>query len=163
MVGRAIVSMTRFYEGSLHDIEHFLKVYAYAKAIGESEKLPPAVQQTLELAAVVHDIACPLCRLRYQSTAGPLQEKEGGPLAEQLLRPLGCPEEQTARVRWLVEHHHTINRVEGADHQILLEADFLVNASESSLPTENIRQAYDRLFRTATGKALLTSIYQLQL
>lgn len=50
--------------GSLHDIDHFLKVYALAKTIGEREGLGGEAQTALEVAAVLHDIACPLCQER---------------------------------------------------------------------------------------------------
>ena len=54
--------MIEFYKGNIHDIDHFLKVWAMAKTIGEIEKPDRHTQEILELAAVVHDIACPLCR-----------------------------------------------------------------------------------------------------
>ena len=34
MISEAIAKMIDFYQGNLHDINHFLKVYAYAKTIG---------------------------------------------------------------------------------------------------------------------------------
>ena len=58
----AIEKMIDFYQGNLRDIEHFLKVWAYAKTIGEQESVDENTQGILELAAVVHDISCPLCR-----------------------------------------------------------------------------------------------------
>ena len=61
-IATAIEKMTDFYKGNIHDIYHFLKVWAFAKNIGEAEGLDPKTQETLEMAAVVHDIACPLCR-----------------------------------------------------------------------------------------------------
>lgn len=48
--------------GSLHDTDHFLKAYALAKTIAETDGLDTRTQ---ELAAVVHDIACPLCCENY--------------------------------------------------------------------------------------------------
>lgn len=51
--------------GSLHDTDHFLKAYALAKTIAETDGLDTRTQETLELAAVVHDIACPLCCEKY--------------------------------------------------------------------------------------------------
>lgn len=45
---------------NLHDINHFMKVYAYAKTIAEGENLNPELQKLVEVTAVVHDIACPL-------------------------------------------------------------------------------------------------------
>jgi len=77
--------MTNFYNREsnvrLHDINHFMKVWGFARTIGLEEGLDPAVQETLELAAIVHDIACPLCRSRYGEANGKHQELEGGPLA----------------------------------------------------------------------------------
>lgn len=72
--------MTDFYKGNIHDIYHFLKVWAFAKNIGEAEGLDPKTQETLEMAAVVHDIACPLCREKYGNTSGKHQEEESAPL-----------------------------------------------------------------------------------
>jgi hypothetical protein len=43
------------------------------------------------------------------------------------------------RVAFLVGHHHTFTGVDGIDWQILLEADYLVNASESGTAVECIR------------------------
>jgi hypothetical protein len=65
-----------------------------------------------------------------------------------------------SRIIWLVGHHHTIAPVEGIDHQILLEADYLVNADESGYSAENILNTEKKLFRTRTGTALLKSMYE---
>ena len=155
----ATEAMIRFYAGRKHDISHFLKVYSFAKTIGEMEKLDKDTQFTLEIAAIVHDIPCPLCREKYGHTDGKLQEKEGPALAEAFLSSLGFDAALIRRVSWLVGHHHTYTDVDGLDHQILLEADFLVNADEHSLPASAIEQMRDTVFRTASGKRLLSSIY----
>lgn len=73
-------------KGNLHDIDHFLKVWALAKTIGEQEGLDAHTQKLLELAAIVHDIACPLCREKYGDTNGKHQERESPPLVESFLR-----------------------------------------------------------------------------
>ena len=64
-----------------------------------------------------------------------------------------------ARISWLVEHHHTYINVDGMDYQILLEADFLVNADEGGYSKEAIENACRNVFRTDTGIRLLKSIY----
>ena len=40
-IAAAIEKMTDFYKGNIHDIYHFLKVWAFAKNIGEAEGLDP--------------------------------------------------------------------------------------------------------------------------
>ena len=154
-----IVKMIEYSDGNLHDINHFMKVYGYARTIGTCEGLSGAEQKTLEIAAVLHDIACPLCRSRYGNTDGKRQEEEGILLARDFLQPLQLPEEMKERVAWLVGHHHTLTGIEGADYQILIEADYLVNADESGYSRENIRNMCEKVFRTGTGKALLNAIY----
>lgn len=62
--------MIDYSDGNLHDIAHFLKVWAFARTIGEGEHLCEKDQFILETAAIVHDIACPLCRTKYGNTDG---------------------------------------------------------------------------------------------
>ena len=40
-------------------------------------------------------------------------------------------EAQIARVAYLVGHHHTLRNIHGPDYQILIEADYIANASEN--------------------------------
>ncbi len=158
-IAGVIESMIRFYHKNRRDISHFLKVYAYAKTIGELEGLPPKTQEILEIAAAVHDIACPLCREKYGHADGKMQEKEGPALAAALLEEVMCPAPIAERVCWLVGHHHTYTDVDGLDHRILLEADYLVNADEGAHQEESIRAARQNFFRTEAGIRLLDSIY----
>ena len=151
--------MIEFYRGSLHDIDHFLKVYAYAKAIGELEGLPASKQKILEIAAIVHDIPCPLCREKYGCAAGKYQELEGPALAREFLNEFDLSAEEIEHICWLIGHHHTVTHVDGMDHRILLEADYLVNAGESNFTRENIENALKSFFRTESGSALLKDIY----
>ena len=51
-------------------------------------------------------------------------------------------------------HHHTYTDIQGLDYQILVEADFLVNLYEDSSPPEAQRAAYQKIFKTETGKRL---------
>ena len=76
--------MIVFSDGNIHDIDHFLRVWSYTKTIGEGEGLDTRTQYLLEAAALVHDIACPLCREKYGNTNGKHQEEEGGPLVREL-------------------------------------------------------------------------------
>ena len=159
IVAAAAQKMIRFSNGSLHDIDHFLKVWAMAKTIGELEGLDQHTQEILELTAMVHDIACPLCREKYGDTDGKHQELESPPLVETFFEGLPVGRSDVKRISWLVAHHHTYTNVDGLDHQILLEADFLVNAGESGYTQPAIQHFRECVFRTAAGTALLDSMY----
>ncbi|MBE6969108.1 MAG: HD domain-containing protein [Ruminococcaceae bacterium] len=151
--------MAEDYKGSLHDIDHFLKVYAWAKAIGEKEIEDAESREVLEVAAILHDIACPRCREKYGHAAGPLQEQEGMPMTRELLAPFHLPESFVERVVWLVGHHHTVSGVETPEHRVLLEADYLVNAGEQGQSRAQMEAAEKEFFRTKTGIELLHSVY----
>lgn len=80
-------------------------------------------------------------------------------LVEAFFAELPVDRADVARISWLTAHHHTYTDIGGVDHQILLEADYLVNADEhgdSRSAVENFRR---RIFRTAAGTQLLNSIY----
>lgn len=158
-VAEIITKMIDYSNGNLHDISHFMKVYGYAKTIGECENLDENTQKVLETAAIVHDIACPLCREKYGNTNGAYQEKEGEILTAEFLKDTGHSQEFINRVVYLVGHHHTIKDIKGLDYQILIEADYLVNADESGYSKENIKNTMEKVFKTETGISLLKSIY----
>ena len=63
-----LLKMIDFSDGNLHDIAHFMKVHGYAQAIAKAEGLDNDTVELIEVAALVHDIACPLCRLKYGNT-----------------------------------------------------------------------------------------------
>ncbi len=153
------IRMIDYYSGDPKRIQHFLKVHQFAKLIGELEQLDSQTQEILEIAALVHDIGIKRSEEKYNSSAGKYQELEGPPEAEALLLPLGYPQAFVSRVCWLVGHHHTYDSIEQLDHQILVEADFLVNAYEDHLSEDAIRKVLTKLFRTKSGSQLLRTMY----
>ena len=153
--------MIAFSKGDIHDIEHFMKVWGYAKTIGELEGLDEGTQFILELAALTHDIACPLCREKYGSSIWAKQEEEGAPMVRDFLADTALSPAIIDRVAYLVGHHHTLTGVEGADYQILIEADYMVNAAEKGLEKGEIAAFVAEHFRTKSGIALIKSIFSL--
>lgn len=159
IISDIIKNMIDYSNGNRHDINHFMKVYAYAKAIGECERLAESAQRILEVAAIVHDIACPLCREKYGNADGKLQEQEGPTLAVEFLRDSGLSKEQIDRIAYLIGHHHTLQNIDGLDYQILVEADYIVNADESQYSRENVENMLKQVFVTRTGSDILRSMY----
>lgn len=140
-------------------INHFLKVYTFAKMIGEGERLSGREQYILEIAAILHDIGIRECERKYGCTDGKYQETEGPLIAREMLVRLGADNETVERVCFLIGHHHTYDQVDGKDYQILIEADFFVNAYESNMDTAAVKNMYERIFRTAAGKELFEKMY----
>lgn len=158
-VSDAITKMISVGGGNEHDICHLLKVWGFARTIGEREGLDDRTLRTLEFAAVVHDIACPSLREEHGSAPGSLQEKEGPALVREFYKDSGMDAEMLERICYLVAHHHTFTNVDGLDYQILLEADFLVNAGEDDKNRKAVGKFHDNVFKTKTGLALLEDIY----
>ena len=71
-------------------VNHALKVYGFAKIIGEEEHLPEKKQTILEMASVLHDIGIRPSEAKYQSCSGKYQEIEGPPIALKLLKDYKC-------------------------------------------------------------------------
>ena len=159
MKAKLIRKMIDYSAGNADDIAHFLKVLAYAETIGTLEQLDTETQLTLELAAVVHDIACPLCREKYGHCGGKEQELESEALLRPFLAEFALPQGMLERIVCLVTHHHTVTDVDGIDYRILLESDFLVNAAEMHLKREAIESFREAVFRTESGTHLLNSIF----
>ena len=157
-IAEILKKMIAFSDGNIHDIDHFIKVWTYAKTIGELEKIEPETQFILEVAAITHDIACPLCREKYGNTNGKYQEIEGAPLVTDFLADTGMTDEQIRRVAYLVGHHHTLTAIEGMDYQILIEADYIVNASENGYSKENVENFIKKVVKTASGKEITRSV-----
>lgn len=156
---KIFAKMLDFYQGNIEDINHFIKVHAFAEMLGKLEKLDGTTQETLEIAAIVHDIACPLCREKYGNTNGNHQEAESKALLEEFLREFELPQEMLERVIYLVTHHHTYNDVQGMDYQVLLEADFLVNAGEGEKYRKHVDAFQKNVFKTISGCRFLEAMY----
>ena len=159
MINKLHFEMIKLYHGDSKRIQHFCKVHSYAKLIGEMEKVDSEILFILEVAALTHDIGIHLCEEKYGNCNGKLQEKEGPDIAKQLLSDLGIDDSVSARVQYLIAHHHTYNNIDGIDYQILVEADFLVNMHEDSLPKDAIETAYNKIFKTESGKKICKEMF----
>lgn len=160
-ISQIMNKMITFSDGNTHDINHLMKVWGFAKTIGELENLDKETQFILEVAAITHDIACPLCREKYGNTNGKYQEIEGDPIVREFLKDTDLSQAQIDRVAYLVGHHHTLTDIDGLDYQILIEADYIVNADESSYSKENITNTCSCVYKTKAGIGILKDIYKL--
>ena len=160
-ISQIMEKMLCFSDGNIHDIDHLIRVWTYAKTIGELERLDSETQFILEVAAITHDIACPLCREKYGNTNGKYQEAEGSVLVRSFLKDTGLTENQISRVSYLVSHHHTFVGIEGIDYQILIEADYIANASEKGFGEDSIRAFVEKIMKTDSGKRILSAVFNL--
>lgn len=161
MINKLHLAMIDLYSGDAKRIQHFCKVHSYAKLIAETEKVDDRTLFIIETAALTHDIGIHTCEEKYGSCGGKLQEKEGPAIAKKLLSKLGFDTEISDRVQYLIAHHHTYDDINGIDHQILVEADFLVNMMEDNLPKQAVENAYNKIFSTSCGKRICKNMFGL--
>lgn len=161
MLNQLHLAMIELYSGDAKRIQHFFKVHSYAKLIAEMENVDEDTLFILEAAALTHDIGIHLCEEKYGNCNGKLQEKEGPAIAKKLLSDLHFEERVSERVQYLIAHHHTYENIDSIDYQILVEADFLVNMYEDELSKEAIEHAYEKIFKTDTGKKLCREMFRI--
>lgn len=140
-------------------IQHFIKVHAFAKLIAESEGVDAHTCFVLEAAAYLHDIGIHKAEDLLGDCGGKNQEKLGPGEAAPILERCGFSEADAQRVCFLIAHHHTYTGIDGADWQILLEADMLVNLFEDGAGERAARSALERVFKTETGKELCRQMF----
>lgn len=62
---KLLETMMEFDRGDPMRIQHFLKVWGFARQIGKMEELDEQTQEILETAAIVHDIGIKVCLEKY--------------------------------------------------------------------------------------------------
>lgn len=159
MVEKVTALMIEFFGKDVRRIHHFLKVYGFAQAIARAEGVDGEQLSVIELAALTHDIGIKPSEEKYGSSAGHYQEIEGPTPARALLEKAGCGLEAAERVAWLIAHHHSYSSIRDIDHQILVEADFLVNIYEDAIGPEEVASVREKIFKTRTGLLFLDQIY----
>ena len=158
---KLIFETMKFFGGDEKRVQHFIKVHSLSKLIAKGEEVEKDVLETVEAAAIVHDVGIKPSEEKFGSCDGKLQESEGPFPAWKLMNKVGFSTKVMDRVCYLVAHHHTYENVDGIDLQILIEADFLVNAYEDGLSDSAKKSGFDKLFRTRTGKELFSLMYKI--
>lgn len=82
-------------------------------------------------------------------------------MVRDFLAGTGMSEEQIKRIAYLVGHHHTFIGIDGIDYQILVEADYIANATENGYSRQNVENFMQKIMKTESGKRILKSIFAL--
>lgn len=159
MINKLFISMADYFKGDQKRINHFVKVHSFAKLIGERENIDEKSLFILECASLTHDIGIKKGEELYNRNDGKIQEQLGPKEAEKMMKKLNFQQDVIDRVMFLIANHHTYKSIESIDLQILVEADFLVNACEDNLSRETAVKLGEKVFKTNTGKQLLKNLF----
>lgn len=154
-----MMNMLIFEEGHNRRTNHILKVYALAKTIGENENLDNDTMEIIQCSAILHDIGIKLCKEKYGIADQVHQQLEAPLEAEKILKSLGYEKDFIKRVSYLVKNHHNYNIIDGADYQVLVEADLIINAFEENWESEKMHKVISKTFKTKTGTELAKRMF----
>ncbi len=159
MTEEIIKEMILYFNNDVRRINHALKVYAFCAAIADLEKLDDKNRLIVKLSGILHDIGIKEAERKYNSSAGPYQEKEGPAIARQIMEKYPIDTEIIERVCHIVGHHHSYGKIDGPDFQILVEADFLVNIYEDEMDGQAVASIRSKYFKTKAAVELLDTMY----
>ena len=130
----------------------------YAKEILEKEG---GDRRIVIPAAILHDIGIKECEKKYGSTAGHMQEKEGPPIATEILHDINTGEDIISEVCQIIASHHSPGEVDTVNFRILWDADWLVNLKDEYdiKDRKNLKDVIEKVFLTKTGKLKAEEIY----
>ncbi|HBE02187.1 MAG: HD family phosphohydrolase [Spirochaetes bacterium GWF1_41_5] len=154
-----IIKMIDYFGKDVKRINHALKVNAFARIIASSEKISEEEDIIIQYSSILHDIGIKNAEKKYGSAAGKYQEIEGPKIAGQILAEAGVAENIIERVCFITGRHHSYNKIDGPDFQIIAEADFIVNIYEDNMRDDAVKSVYNKIFKTDSGKKLLREMY----
>lgn len=159
MTAIAIERMIAYNAPDVRRINHALKVYGFASAIARREGLSPKELLVVDIAAVLHDIGIREAERKHNSCSGHYQEIEGPAVARDLLSGIEIDPVQLDRICYLIGNHHSYQKIDGVDFQILVEADFLVNIFEEEMSLHSVESIRTKYFKTKTGIDFLEKMH----
>lgn len=150
---RVAVEMKKYFKQDFKRIGHAMRVARYAEHIGKNENGNLAV---ILAAAYLHDIGIHAAEQKYSSSAAIHQEKEGPPIARDILEKLRANEQLIAEVCDIIAHHHHPREHETTNFKVLYDADRIANMEEqikkAPLSVEAIEKKINASFLTDSGR-----------
>ncbi|MGD8888308.1 MAG: HD domain-containing protein [Desulfobacterales bacterium] len=156
---RVAIEMKRYFKNDFKRIGHASRVARYAEQIGKLESGNLAV---ILSAAYLHDIGILQAEKKYGITAAEYQEKEGPPIAKDILIKLGAREELIDEVCDIIGHHHHPRSDETLNFKVVYDADLLENMDEyqKEKPSDphQLTEKIEKLFLTSSGREIAKEV-----
>jgi putative nucleotidyltransferase with HDIG domain len=152
---RVAIEMKRYFGKDFRRIAHAANVARYAEKMVALEKGNPAV---VLCSAFLHDIGIQEAEKRDGGSGARHHEKEGVPIAREILTRLGAGEALIEEVCDIIGHHHGPGDDETVNFRIVYDADFIVNLEtryrNGEINRERIEEIVEKTALTETGKRL---------
>ncbi len=112
-------------------VSHTQRVFNIAK---QNFPVKPELADLTYTAIILHDIGG--CTIKDQYTKGP-------PIATEILKKLGCPDDFIMQVCQIIATHHDHPDSPSEPFRILYDADKIVMFTPEEFPTYNAREGFD--------------------
>jgi HD superfamily phosphodiesterase len=155
-LAQAIEEMKIVFKDVPYGIEHTMRVLRNAQHIMDGEGIVGEIREVASLAAVLHDIGAIEAQKKHGSMEGKFQEMEGPSVARPILERIGVGTAVASRVCHIVGNHHSPEKIDGIDFQILWEADYLeyLQFGDKQMDDRTLRKEVQDNFRTHAGRTL---------
>jgi HD superfamily phosphohydrolase YqeK len=149
-----IGDMQNVFSSVPHGIDHTLNVLENAQQIIKAENPNWQTAVIIKLAAVLHDINAIEAQKKHGSMDGRFQELEGPAVASCIIKKYDYEQSVIDRVFFIVGNHHTPEKIDGIDFQILWEADLIENMQVMNVVKDAglLKQFISDNFKTKSGK-----------
>jgi len=161
MYVKIIQEMIEYFREDVRRINHALKVFSFSRIISESEKLNKFYREVIDYSSILHDIGIKEAERKYNSSSGRYQEIEGPPVADKILSKFNIKNKIKERVSFIIGNHHTYDKIDDIDFQVIVESDFIVNIYEDSIKRDVIKKIRKKFFKTSSGLRILNSMYRI--
>ena len=153
IIDSCLEAMKEFFGTDQKRIDHALRVLDYARMIQAEEG---GDQQVVYSAAILHDVGIPASEEKYGSIDGHYQEKEGPPIAREILQRVGADAGITDHVCDIIADHHSAKFMDTTEFKVLWDADWLVNIPNwyKDAGKEKIKKVVEKVFKTDKGRAI---------
>ena len=155
---RCTEAMKGFFGSDVRRIDHALEVLEYARSIQAVQGGDPRV---VLAAAILHDVGIPASEEKYGSIDGHYQEKEGPPIAREILDRIGLDAPVTDHVCDIIDDHHSAKNMDTVEFRVLWDADWLVNIPNwyAGADKKKLTEVVEKVFKTEKGLEIAREIF----
>lgn len=155
--GKLAAAMRTYFGDDTKRIRHAERVTALAEGLLKTEDGHHGV---VLAASILHDIGIPNAEKKHGSAAAIYQEKEGPPVAREIMKTIGIDKKVIDEVCDIIGHHHSPGEKENANFKIVYDADRLTNVLEKIDVTGKIPWRFEQGFLTRTGRETFHRLVQ---
>lgn len=154
-VNEILIEALKFENGHIRRTQHILKVHSLAKLFAEKLGLDKKALELLEIAAILHDIGINSCKDKGVNPSLENQLIEVKMILSNFSKKYEISPKEEKEIYFLIENHHNYLDLNNLSHQILIEADLIINIFENN--KEGI-EGYREYFRTDIGREILDTL-----